>query len=68
MAVAIKKHKKTMNIPFLKYKKIYYIFSALLVIFAVASLFIFGLRFGLDFLGGSISEVDFESRPENAVI
>lgn len=57
-----------MTCNFLKYKKIYYIFSTLLALVAIFSLLFFGLNFGIDFLGGSILEVDFEERPANAVI
>jgi len=57
-----------MNIPFLKYSKIYYILSGLLALAALFCLLIFGLRFGIDFTGGSILEADFEMRPENSVI
>lgn len=57
-----------MNIPFLKFKKIYYIFAGLLVIGSLACLLFFGFNFGIDFLGGSILEIDFEKRPENPVI
>ncbi len=57
-----------MEINFLKYKKIYYLFSTTLVVASLVSLFIFGLRFGIDFLGGSILEVDFDKRPENPAI
>jgi len=57
-----------MNFPFLKYKKIYYAFSVILAAGSIISLFLFGLKFGIDFLGGSILEVDFEQRPENPVI
>ena len=57
-----------MNIPFLKYTKVYYVFSGILVLASLASLFYFGLNLGIDFLGGSILEVDFENRPENTVI
>jgi len=57
-----------MAINFLKYKKIYYLFSTTLVVASMVSLFIFGLRFGIDFLGGSLLEVDFEKRPENPAI
>lgn len=55
-------------IPFLKYKKIYYVFSGILFLAAIASLLVFGLNFGIDFLGGTLLEVDFEQRPENSVI
>lgn len=57
-----------MAINFLKYKKIYYIFSGVLAISSLVFLLVFGLKFGIDFLGGSILEVDFEKRPENPAI
>lgn len=57
-----------MNISFLRYSKIYYIFSGLLAAVAIVSLALFGLRFGIDFLGGSILEVEMSSRPENQKI
>ena len=57
-----------MNIPFLKFTKIYYIFSSLLLVIALFSIFYFGLNLGIDFLGGSILEVEFENRPENSVL
>ena len=57
-----------MNINFLRYSKIYYIFSGLLALFAIFSICFFGLKFGIDFLGGSILEIDFENRPENKII
>lgn len=57
-----------MNIPFLKYKKLYYVFSGALVVGSLVCLLLFGLKFGIDFLGGSILEVDFEQRPENPAI
>lgn len=57
-----------MQIPFLKYKRIYYIFSGLLVIGSLIVILNFGLKFGIDFTGGSILEIDFEQRPENSVI
>ncbi|MDP2930421.1 MAG: protein translocase subunit SecF [bacterium] len=57
-----------MNIPFLKYTKVYYVFSGVLILASLVSLFYFGLNLGIDFSGGSILEVDFENRPENAVI
>ena len=57
-----------MNIPFLKYAKVYYIFSGVLILASLISLLIFGLRFSIDFSGGSILEVNFENRPENQII
>lgn len=49
-----------MVINFLKYRKAYYIFSALLISASVASLLVFGLKFGIEFTGGSILEVEFQ--------
>lgn len=57
-----------MQIKFLKYKNLYYIFSILLLLGSFASILVFGLKFGVDFTGGSILEIDFESRPENQAI
>ena len=57
-----------MNINFLRYSKIYYIFSCLLISAAIFLVFTFGLKFGIDFLGGSILEFDFANRPENKTI
>jgi len=59
---------RSMNIPFLKYKKIYYIFSGALAVGGLVCLLLFGLKFGIDFLGGSILEVNFEERPANQTI
>lgn len=57
-----------MNIPFLKITKIYYLLSLLLLTAAIFSLLSFGLKFGIDFTGGSILEIEFENRPSNQVI
>jgi len=58
-----------MSINFLKYSKIYFIFSGLLITAAIVCLFIFGLKTGIDFTGGSILEVEYkEARPANQEI
>jgi len=58
-----------MNINFTKYRKIYFIFSGLLIIAATTSLIVFGLKPGIDFTGGSILEVEYsEDRPQNPEI
>lgn len=49
-----------MNINFLKYRKIYYIFSGILILASLFSLIFFGLNLGIDFTGGSILEVEFK--------
>ncbi len=56
-------------IPFIKYRKIYYIFSGVLLLSSLFFLLVFGLKPGIDFTGGSIIEVEFqESLPSNEVI
>lgn len=58
-----------MNFPFTKYSIVYYIFSGILITGAVASLILFGLKFGIEFLGGSNMELEFlEQRPSNEEI
>lgn len=55
-----------MNIKFLKYKKIYFTFSGLLVLASVVCLAVFGLNPGIDFTGGSILEIKYqEDRPSS---
>ena len=49
-----------MNINFLKYRKIYYIFSGILILASLFSIIFFGLNLGIDFTGGSILEVEFK--------
>jgi len=48
-----------MNISFIKYRKIYFLFSGILVLASLAFLASFGLRLGIDFVGGSLLEVKF---------
>ncbi|MDP2741535.1 MAG: protein translocase subunit SecF [bacterium] len=58
-----------MNFPFTKYSIIYYIFSGILIIGAIASLVLFGLKFGIEFNGGSNMEIEFlDQRPSNEEI
>jgi len=53
-----------MHFPFVKYSKIYFIFSGLLVVASIASLLVFGLNWGIDFVGGSVMKVAYlEERP-----
>ncbi len=57
-----------MNIPFVKHYKIFYLISGTLVAVSIICLIVFGLKLSIDFLGGSILEVEFVDRPENSVI
>jgi len=52
-------------INFIKYRKIYFIFSAFLVIGSLFCLAFFGLKFGIDFTGGTVLEIQFvDNRPQ----
>ncbi len=67
-----------MNISFVQHYKIHYFFIGALILASVICLVVFGLNLGIDFLGGSILEVEFsaqggsasggETRPDNATI
>ncbi len=46
-------------------RKIFYVLSVILVALSLGALLIFGLRFGIDFKGGSLLEFDYaQSRPD----
>jgi len=49
-----------MNVLFLKYRKIYFILSGILVLGSLACFGVFGLKPGIDFTGGSILEIKYE--------
>jgi len=58
-----------MNFNFIKFHKIYYLFSGLLVVGSIVALIMFGLKFSIDFKGGSILELEFQNvRPTNQII
>lgn len=53
-----------MYFPFIKYRRIFYIISIILVIVSIISIFVFGLNFGIEFTGGGLLELEFrESAP-----
>ncbi len=54
---------------FLKYKKIFYIISGILIFSSVFSIFYFGLNMGIEFEGGSVMEIRYqEDRPSTSEI
>ena len=58
-----------MNFNFIKYSNIYYIISVVLILASVVCLALFGLKFGIEFVGGSNMQVEFEGqRPANDTI
>jgi preprotein translocase subunit SecF len=57
-----------MRLPIIKYRKIWFTVSTGLVALSVIALATFGLRWGIDFTGGSLMELTFSQRPEpNAI-
>lgn len=53
----------------IKYKKTFVIISIILVALSLGSIAIFGLKLGIDFKGGSLSEIEYKTtRPEQSVI
>jgi len=62
-----------MTFQFTKYSIVYYIISGILVVATIVCLFTFGLKFGIEFVGGSNMEVVFQTtqgapRPSNEAI
>lgn len=52
-----------------KFRKIFYLLSSVLVVGSIVAMFVYGLNLGIDFRGGSILEVNYpEGRPEKVVI
>jgi len=47
---------------FIKHRKIYYIFSGLLVAISIVSFFTWKLNLGIEFTGGSLLEVEFKNQ------
>lgn len=48
-----------MKIAFVAHRRIWYTFSSFLVILSLLFVFFPGVRFGIDFTGGSLSEIEF---------
>jgi len=48
----------------IKYKKIFLAIAGFIMLASVASLFVFGLNFSIDFTGGSSLEVSYSERPQ----
>ena len=58
-----------MLIQFLKFRKIFYVFSIIAIILSITSILIFRLELGIDFTGGSMLEVEYENeRPSIQLI
>jgi len=56
-------------INFTKHRRIYFIFSGILILASIVCLVVFGLNPGIDFTGGSILEIEYKGeRPSNQEI
>jgi len=53
-------------IPFIRYRKIFYIISAILVGLSLISILVFGLKWGIDFTGGSSLELTYKTEPPSS--
>ncbi len=54
-----------MKFKITKYRKIYYTISSLLVLVSMGAVVFFGINFGIEFVGGSVLEVEYrEERPD----
>lgn len=48
-----------MNIPFISKRKYFFLFSSILTLASMVSLFLYGLKPGIDFTGGTLLELNF---------
>ncbi|MBI5126404.1 MAG: protein translocase subunit SecF [Candidatus Taylorbacteria bacterium] len=52
-----------------KYRKIFYAFSVVLMVVSIGAVAVFGLQYGIDFKGGSLLEVKYETaRPDKVTV
>ena len=57
------------NMFIIKYKNWFFALTAALVLTSLASVFLFGLKLGLDFTGGSLVQVSYPAgRPSSALL
>ena len=57
-----------MTINFTRYRRLYYLFSGILILASLIAIFVFGLKTGIEFTGGSLLELKFETLPSNQEI
>ncbi len=49
-----------MYFPFIRYRKIFYTFSFVLIIASIISIFVFGLNLSIEFTGGSVLKITYK--------
>jgi preprotein translocase subunit SecF len=59
---------KTTNINFMGNRKIWLIFSSILMIISIASLAVNGLKLGIDFTGGTLIEIGYQKAADLTVL
>ncbi len=59
---------KTTNINFIGNRKIWLIFSSILMIISIVSLAVNGLKLGIDFTGGTLIEVGYQKAADLTVL
>src|SRR5512133_1476480 len=53
----------------IKHRAVWFVISGLLIAASIASLFVWGLKYGIDFTGGSIQEISWSvARPDNSTL
>ncbi len=52
----------------LKYYKLWFVISGIILVFGIVSLSLFGLKLGIDFKGGTFSELQFNKSPDTAKV
>jgi preprotein translocase subunit SecF len=52
-----------MTLQVIKLRKVWYVFSSVLVVASIVLVAVFGIPLGIDFTGGSLMEIRFESTP-----
>ncbi len=50
------------------HRKIFFVFSGIMIILSIAALVKWNLNYSVDFTGGAISEIAFSARPDNKLI
>ncbi len=54
-----------MKLKIIKYRKIYYTISSLLILISLGAIIFFGINLGIEFVGGSVLEAEYlEDRPQ----
>ena len=55
------------NVPFMDYRKIFMLFSIVLIFVSISLLFFKGLNLGIDFKGGTLIEIKTKNSKNKAI-